>query len=90
MPHVQFTTHLRAFFPTLQPTEIEGGTVAEVVTALERLHSGIKSYLIDERGALRPHVNIFVGDSLITDRQGLTDIVGPQDQIYILQALSGG
>jgi hypothetical protein len=91
MPTLRYTSHLQKFFPTLeQGSPVEGQTVAEVVTALERQHPGLAAYIVDERGALRQHVNIFIGDTMISDRQRLSDPVAPSAQVYIFQALSGG
>lgn len=69
---------------------MEATTVAEVVSAIEALHPGLADYLIDERGALRKHVNIFVGDTLIRDRKQLSDVVADDAEVFVLQALSGG
>ncbi len=91
MPNVHFTTHLQRFFPTLQQgTPAEGQTVAEVIHFLEQQHPGLAAYIVDERGALRKHVNIFVNDELIIDRQNLSDTVGQKTRVFIFQALSGG
>ncbi len=90
MPHVSFTRHLQAFFPTLAEGEVPGATVREVVDALNRLYPGLASYLVDETGRLRRHVNVFVGDEPIGDREGLSDPVRATDRVLIMQALSGG
>jgi molybdopterin converting factor small subunit len=92
MARVHLTRHLYSFFPQLEGQEItvEATTVGEVVSALERLAPGIGFYLCDERGRLRTHVNVFVGTQMIRDRRGLSDAIGPDDQVHILQALSGG
>lgn len=90
MPHVTFTKHLSRFFPTLEEGEVEGTTVREVIDALERRHKGFASYIVDETGKLRRHVNIFVGEEPIHDRQKLSDALAPDAKVFILQALSGG
>jgi len=91
MPSVNFTTHLQRFFPTLrQGTVADGQSVAEVIRSLENQHPGLAAYIVDERGALRKHVNIFVNDELVTDREGLKDVVGQNTRVFIFQALSGG
>ena len=90
MAHVAFTRHLQQFFPTLAEGEVPGATVRELVDVLNRRYPGIASYLVDETGRLRRHVNIFVGDEPIGDREGLSDEVGPKDRVLIMQALSGG
>ena len=90
MPRVQFTRHLLLHFPDLVETQLAAGTLAEVVRELDRRHPGIAGYLVDDRGALRKHVNIFVNDELLRDRAGLGDPVNDRDRVFIMQALSGG
>jgi molybdopterin synthase sulfur carrier subunit len=92
MATVELTRHLYSFFPALEGQEItvEASTVAEVVQQLERIAPGIGFYICDERGRLRRHVNIFVGEERIADRDKLSDRVGPDARIYVMQALSGG
>lgn len=91
MARVRFTSHLKRFFPDLvNNVTIEGNTVAEIVAELDTRHPGLGSYLVDERGALRKHVNIFIGDTLISDHKHLQDPVTSDTMLYIFQALSGG
>lgn len=92
MPSVELARHLYAFFPQLQGQQInvEATTAAEVVAAIEKIAPGFAFYICDERGSVRPHVNIFVGDDLIADRKRLSDKVTADSRVYILQALSGG
>jgi molybdopterin synthase sulfur carrier subunit len=91
MATVKFTRHLQRFFPDLREIEeVEGQTVAAIVAALDARYPGLAGYILDDQGALRRHVNIFLGKELIHDRQQLQDPVATHDQLYIFQALSGG
>ena len=90
MALVNFTSALKRFYPDLQPVIVEAETIVEVLAALEKRHAGLSDFLVDEHGTLRPHINIFIGDRLITDRENLDDRVGERDEILIFQALSGG
>lgn len=90
MAHVRFTRHLQRFFPDLAEGEVPGTTVREVLDALERRHPGLGSYLVDDTGRLRRHVNVFIGEEPIRDREKLADALQPNDKVFILQALSGG
>jgi molybdopterin synthase sulfur carrier subunit len=91
MPHVRFTKHLLRFFPGLKThLTMDGQTVAEVLAPLDAQYPRLAGYIIDERGALRKHVNIFVGKERVKDRHSLSDPVCEADQIHIFQALSGG
>lgn len=92
MARVEITRHLFAFFPDLEGQElaVEADTVAGVVRGMDRIAPGFSFYVCDERGRLRRHVNIFVGEHMIADRNKLSDRVAPDDRVLIMQALSGG
>ena len=90
MPYVKFTSALNRFFPSLKGGSFDGATVAEVVAAVDKSYPGLSDYVFDERGALRKHVNIFVGNTMVRDRDGLSDSLSKDAQVYIFQALSGG
>ena len=74
----------------LKDVEVKGETLAEIVGELDGMHPGLADYLVDEHGALRRHVNIFVNEQLLEDRAKLRDRVEPRDRVFIMQALSGG
>lgn len=66
--------------------ELEGATVEELLRELERAHPATSGWILDERGALRRHINVFVNGEL-----GAQDTpVAPDDRIDVLPALSGG
>lgn len=90
MPYVKFTKNLERFFPGLDDTTVEAQTVAQVVTAVDARWPGLAGYIVDERGVLRQHVNIFIGEDMINDRLHLSDAVSDNSRVYIFQALSGG
>ncbi len=90
MAKIRFTSALTRFFPNLAEMEIEGHTVQEALSNVEKKYPGILTYLTEDNGQLRKHVNIFLGDELIKDRRTLKDEIAPQDELLIFQALSGG
>ncbi|RMD50343.1 MAG: molybdenum cofactor biosynthesis protein MoaD [Candidatus Thermofonsia bacterium] len=91
MAFVKFTRHLVRFFPEIEDSvKVDGRNVAEIVAALNGRYPGLADYIVDERGTLRKHVNIFVDGTMIADRHTLSDPVGEASQIHIFQALSGG
>jgi sulfur-carrier protein len=89
---VEITKHLWEFLPTLRDKvlTVDARTVAEVVAEVERVAPGFTYYICDERGCLRTHVNIFVGQERIRDRTRLSDPVEAESRVLIMQALSGG
>ncbi len=90
MAKIKFTAALKRFFPDLAEIEVSGATVAEVLAQTELKYPGISDYLLDERGAVRQHMNIFVRGELIVDRDHLQDRLEANDEVVIFQALSGG
>lgn len=90
MPRLQLPPHLRNQFPAPACCRVEGGTVREALADLERQFPGLTRYVLDDQGALRKHVNVFVNGHWLSDRQGLADPVGPDDELMVFQALSGG
>ena len=90
MPEIAFTNALKRFFPTLMRKKVMAATVKEAIDGLEIDYPGLKQYLLTEHGSLRHHVNIFIGDELIQDRETLSDALKDSDEIYVMQALSGG
>jgi molybdopterin converting factor small subunit len=90
MATVNFTYALKRFFPQMQAQEIEAGTVREVLDILEQRFPGFRGYILDDQGRLREHVNIFLNKELIKDKRYQSDPVSAADEIFIMQALSGG
>jgi hypothetical protein len=88
---VEFTPHLRSFFPDLPvQAHVEARTIAEVVRRLEERWPGFAFYVTDEVGRLRQHVAVWVDGRRVEDRNTLGDAVSPESTVHILQALSGG
>lgn len=92
MATVDITKHLWEFLPALRDKTltVDARTVAEVVREVERVAPGFTDYVCDERGCLRKHVNVFVGQERILDRTHLSDPVSEDSRVLIMQALSGG
>ena len=65
---------------------LEGGTVCELLEALEREHPATGGWLLDERGMLRRHVNVFVNG----EPAGPDTPVSGDDRVHVIPAISGG
>lgn len=65
---------------------IEGGTVGELLRELERAQPAVGGWILDERGLIRRHINVFVNGEC-----GSEDTpVSAQDRVEVLPAISGG
>ena len=90
MATINFTSALKRFYPDLKPVQIHASTINEVLMGLNQHYPHLSDFLLDEHGALRQHINVFIGDTMISDRETLMDKVGEKEEILIFQALSGG
>ncbi|HXS42325.1 MAG TPA: MoaD/ThiS family protein [Stellaceae bacterium] len=89
MPTVTFTTALQRFL-TAPSAEVEAATVGEALGRVFAANPALRGYVLDDQGALRRHVAVYVNGEPVRDRLRLADPLGPRDQVYVLQALTGG
>jgi molybdopterin converting factor small subunit len=84
---VRIPTPLRSYTDQQAVVTARGATVSELLDDLDRQFPGIRFRAVDEQNRLRPHVNIWVGPDPVKD---LATPVGDDDEVTIMQALSGG
>ena len=89
MARVSFTQNIQRHV-ACPACEAEGSTVRAVLDAVFAANPQARSYVLDDQGALRKHMAIYVDGALIHDRAALSDPVGAESTVYIFQALSGG
>lgn len=89
MPTVSFTSALKRFLAT-PSASVDGATVGDALGVVFASHPALRGYVLDDQGAVRRHVVVFVNGQPIKDRARLTDPVGARDEIYVFQALTGG
>lgn len=66
--------------------QVSGGTVAELLRELERVHPAMSGWVLDERGQIRRHINVFVNGERGSEDAPVND----DDRIDVLPAISGG
>jgi len=85
MVRVAFTPNLRRHLPC--PTvEATGRTVAEALNAVYSDQTRLRSYVLDDQSHLRRHVVIYINNQ----KTGLESSLAEGDELYVMQALSGG
>ena len=89
MPTVSFTPALERFLDVAAAT-VEGATLGEALAAVFKTKPALRGYLLDDQGALRRHVAVYVIGAPVRDSLWLSDPLGPRDSIYVFQALTGG
>lgn len=89
MAEIHFTPNLRRHL-RVESAEVPAGVLAEALETTFARNPGLRSYIVDDQGRLRPHVAIYVDGRPVQDRVTLRDEVGKHDRVYVMQALSGG
>lgn len=89
MARVHFTQNIQRHV-ICPSADTPGGTVREVLDAVFAVNERARGYVLDEQGALRKHMIVFVNGAQIQDRMHLSDAVPSNGEMYVIQALSGG
>ena len=87
---IRIPTTLRPLTAGQPEVEVEAGTVGEAIAALDAAHPGSTSRILDESGALRRFVNVFVSDDDVRFLDGLDTAVPEGATIAIVPAVAGG
>lgn len=89
MPQVRFTQNIQRHVPCPART-VEGSSLRQVLEAYFAGNPPARGYVLDDQGALRKHMAIFINGEPVLDRKALADPVPADGIVDVLQALSGG
>lgn len=89
MARLVFTQQLRRFTATPE-VDAPSATLREALDVAFRANPRLRGYVLDEQGHLRPNVVAFIDGRRSRDRLAQSDPLGPDSQVHVLQALSGG
>ncbi len=87
---VRVPTTLRTLTAGESEIAVEGDTVGAVIESLEGAHPGFKERILDDDGALRRFVNVFVSDDDVRFLDGLGTAVPAGETLSIVPAVAGG
>ena len=87
---VRVPTILRTYTGDQSQVSAEGETLSAVIDSLEAAYPGIKARVVDEDGALRRFVNVYVAEEDVRFAEGLDTKVPDGAQISIIPAVAGG
>jgi len=88
--NVRIPTILRTYTQDQSQVTAEGATLAEVLDSLEASYPGIRARVVDDNGALRRFVNIYVAEEDVRFADGLDTATPDGTQISIIPAVAGG
>jgi sulfur-carrier protein len=87
---VRVPTILRTYTKGESQVTVDGGTLAEVIDALDSTYPGIKGRIVDEQGELRRFVNIYVGNDDVRFVDGLDTATPEGSSVSVIPAVAGG
>ncbi len=87
---VRIPTTLRPLTGGNSTVSVEGSTLAQVLKNLDAAHPGFADRLLDENGALRRFVNVFVSDDDVRYLEGMDTPVPEGETVSIIPAVAGG
>ena len=89
MPTIAFSQHLQTHVDVERST-VSGTTVREALDEVIAVNPRLRSYVLDDAGAVRKHIAIFLNGESVHDRTGLSDPLPENGEVFVMQALSGG
>lgn len=89
MPRIVFAPAIQRHIACPE-RDVSAATVGAALEAVFGAQPELRGYILDDQGQLRRHMAIFVDGHAIRDRQRLSDGIGQDSRLYVVQALSGG
>lgn len=89
MATITFTAHLRKVAPP-GATQVAAANLGDALDQVFREAPKLRSYVLDEQNRLRRHVVIFLNGMRLAPTNWSEQKLGADDDIYVMQALSGG
>ena len=90
MATLKIPTPLRQYTGGQSEIAVKGGTVAQAMEQLVAQFPTLQPHLYNNRGELRPFVNLFVGENNIKDLNGLETPLGENDRLILIPSIAGG
>lgn len=87
---VRIPTILRTYTDGATEVETEGATLAEVLENLDASYPGIRARILDDQGALRRFVNVYVGNDDVRFLDALDTKTPEGSQVSVIPAVAGG
>ena len=87
---VRIPTPLRKLTHDSELVEVNAATISDAIAELQSRYPGIKERLVDESGAVRRFVNVYLNEEDIRFLQNQQTPVKDGDEISIIPAIAGG
>ena len=89
MPLVEFAPALTRHV-ACGPQQVDAAMLAAALDQAFLAAPGLRGYVLDEQGAVRKHVAVFLKGDMLARETALARALGPEDRVMVIQALTGG
>jgi molybdopterin converting factor small subunit len=87
---IRIPTPMRNMTGGAAEVSVEATSLSEAIKALDAAHPGVAQRVLDDSGALRRFVNVYVGDEDVRFLDGLDTQLADGASISIIPAVAGG
>jgi sulfur-carrier protein len=89
MPTVEFAPALTRHV-ACPKQEVPAATLGGALDDAFRTAPALRGYVLDEQGAVRKHVAVFLNGEMLPRDTALARTLRPEDRVMVIQALTGG
>lgn len=90
MISIRIPTPLRNLSANKEEVEVQGATLADALADLDKKCPGFKERIMNDKGALKPYINVFHNDEDVRFADGLKTALKDGDKLAIVPAIAGG
>ena len=90
MPTIRFPAVMKYYVNNQTEFFVPAATVQEVLDQVIEQYPSIKFHLVDAKGNLRKHFNVFINGTHIRDLNGLDTPLKEEDKVILMASAAGG
>jgi molybdopterin converting factor small subunit len=90
MPIVRFPAVMKYYVDNQSEFSVSGSTILELLENLLARYPSLKPHLLDKKGELRRHFNIFVNGTHISELNGIDTPLREDDKVILMASAAGG
>ena len=90
MPTIRFPAVMKYYVNNQTEFFVPAATVQEVLDQIIEQYPSIKFHLVDAKGNLRKHFNVFINGTHIRDLNGLDTPLKEEDKVLLMASAAGG
>ena len=90
MARLEFTTQLAQHVDCPSTRSVDATHLGEAFEIMFAEHPALRDYVLDDRGAIRQHIAVFIDGEMLEHRDQLNVAIAPDSEVFVMQAVAGG